>query len=77
MGAAERLADDIAYLTTPEFADACRTEDRFFTRERLLTCGVLVTSMLCSRGLSSQAEAFGLAPGGAPPPVSRQVLTSL
>lgn len=74
MGAAERLADDIAYLTTPEFADACRTEDRFFTRERLLTCGVLVTSMLCSRGLSSQAEAFGLALDGALPPVSRQAV---
>lgn len=74
MGAAERLAADAAYASSPEYADLCRTEDRFFTRDRSLTCGVLTSMILCRRGLSSAAEAWGLSLEGAAPDVSRQAV---
>ena len=72
-GAARRLADDLAFPGTPEFAALCRGADEAaFTRERRLTPRVVAMAALCSAGVAEDCDAWLLAEEGAAPECTRQ-----
>ena len=72
-GAARRLADDLAFVASPEFAALCRGSDEAaFTRERKLTAEVVAMAALCSADVAEDCDAWLLAEEGAAPECTRQ-----